>query len=308
MGDFVLAMEKMTANGYPNGLTPAPDHWTGVTCDLPKNVDRPVTCYKPEAAGSGDAMFIQSIWDKTLGWALQQDSVTGKLFFGPVDTESDPTPFQLWVWSESGAQLINVGTGTSMAVDGYSSFKIVSGVGYKQIRSTYQPNQGFDCWFGPTEGRVTLYGAHGGGNQQWKVTTYKHQGGAIAPCVGEAVVSGSSFQMINVMKKKVLHVNADGSVTMSKNSDQKWKWATNSCNPELLYLSSVPSGLILASDGKTVTDTLEENAWTYDEVEMTMESEIGGFLSDTKKHGIKVRGLRNNKEGKPWKWFRWNLV
>merc|ERR1711874_373562 len=164
------------------------------------------------------------------------------------------------------------------------------------------------CWFGPTEGRVTLYGAHGGGNQQWKVTTYKHQGGAIAPCVGEAVVSGSSFQMINLKRKKVLHVNADGSVTMSKKSDQKWKWATNSCNPELLYLSSVPSGLILASDGKTVTDTLEENAWTYDEVEMTMESEIGGFLSDTKKHGIAVRGLRNTKEGKPWKWFQWNLV
>ena len=54
--------------------------------------------------------------------------------------------------------------------------KIVTGVGYKQIRSTYQPNQGFDCWFGPTEGRVTLDDAHGHMNQRWNVTTYTKQG------------------------------------------------------------------------------------------------------------------------------------
>merc|ERR1719483_870915 len=33
--DFVTALEKMLTNGYPGGLTDAPDHWTDVSCPLP---------------------------------------------------------------------------------------------------------------------------------------------------------------------------------------------------------------------------------------------------------------------------------
>jgi len=70
----------------------------------------------------------------------------------------------------------------------------------------------------------------------------------------------------------------------------------------------VSSRLILAADGKTVTNTLEGNGWTYDEVVKTLRSESGGFLRDQKKKGQVVKSLRYTKEGKPWSWFQWNLV
>ena len=64
---------------------------------------------------------------------------------------------------------------------------------------------------------------------------------------------------------------------------------------------------ILAADGKTLTYELEGNAWTYDEVEKTLQNENGKFLTNTKKKVQKVRGLRRTKSGEPWLWYQWNL-
>merc|ERR1719266_1323480 len=191
--DFVIAMEKMTANGYPEGLTNAPDHWTGITCAAPLKINTAVSCFKSEAAGSGDPIFFQSQWENTPGWALQHDEDTGKLLVGPVEDPENPTPWQQWVWSESGSQLINLGTGVPMAVDGYSSFKIVEVGNYPniatQIRTTYNPTQAIDTYFAQIHPdlqppyRVSTYNAHGGKNQQWNVTT-------ITDCVSTAVPYG----------------------------------------------------------------------------------------------------------------------
>merc|ERR1719320_2194772 len=60
--DFFPALEKMSANGYPEGLTNAPDHWTGVSCPIPADNNKPFTCYKTEAAGTGDPFVIQASW------------------------------------------------------------------------------------------------------------------------------------------------------------------------------------------------------------------------------------------------------
>jgi hypothetical protein len=100
----------------------------------------------------------------------------------------------------------------------------------------------------------------------------------------------------------------DGSVSMSKKGDQMWQWATNACNEDLVYLSSVPTGDILAADGKTVTDSLEGNTWTYTAEEETLSSD-SGYISGTKRKGQKMNGkLRRNKRGDPWKFFQWNLA
>merc|ERR1712025_475800 len=306
--DFVIAMEKMTANGYPEGLTDAPDHWTGVTCIEPLKISTAVTCFKAEAAGSGYPMFIQSNSDDTPGWALQHDQDTGKLMVAPVENKANPTPWQRWVLSESGNQLINQGTGIPMAVDGYSSFKITKVEfcwgSYTQIRSTYNPTIALTTYFAPVNKwnnppyRVATWWIGNGKNQQWTITT---------DCVPAAVPYGNTFQVINVMKRKMLTENGQNGVSMTQSSGTTWQWAYNSCDKEQKYLISSSSGKILAADGKTLSDQLEGNSWSYDEVEKTLENESCRYLQDRKKKGQTVAGIRR-KDGKPWKWFQWTLV
>jgi len=313
--DFVIAMEKMTANGYPEGLTNAPDHWTGVTCVEPLDINTAVTCFKPEAAGSGEPMFFQSQSSKTPGWALQHDEDTGKLLVGPVEDAENPTLWQQWVWSESGAQLINLGTGIPMAVDGFSSFKPVTVGNWPdittQIRSTYNPILALDTYFAPINEhnkppyRIAVYWAHGAGaeNQQWNVTT-------ITDCVSTAVTYGSDFQFVSVAQKakaKVLAETSPNTVTVQKSSDATWKWASDSCYPEKRYLVSSSSGLYLAADGMTLTEELKGNTWIYDEVEKTLLGEHGGYLSNSKKKGQSIKSMQRTADDKPWAWFQWDV-
>jgi hypothetical protein len=104
--DFIIAMEKMLDNGYPEGLTLAPDHWADASCPLTPDRNTPFTCYKAEAAGSGEPIIIQTNW-KHAGLVIQQDPETGNPFMGPADMVAGPTPHHQWVGSESGTQLIN---------------------------------------------------------------------------------------------------------------------------------------------------------------------------------------------------------
>ena len=312
INDFFLALEKMSANGYPEGLTNAPDHWTDVTCPLPADRHAPFTCYKSEAAGSGDPIVIQTPWEHGKGWVIQQDPETGNSQMGPADLEAGPTPHQQWVWSESGTQLINLGTGTPLVLDGYSSWKIETfenwqGV-HTLIRSAYNPDKGLDAWLAKVDQtRVLAANAHTGNNQRWTIITNKGQWES-GPCVEEAVPEGEPFQIKNVKSNKMLQVDGDGSVKMSKNGDQMWQWAVNKCNEDLSYLFSVPSGKILAADGKSVTDELEGNTWSYNSAELTLSSETGP-LTDTKRKGQRVdKTIRRNKKGQPWKFFRWILA
>merc|ERR1719483_179254 len=308
--DFVTAMEKMSANGYPEGLTNAPDHWTDVSCPVPADKQAGFSCFKTEAAGSGEPIMIQSHWEHSDGYLIQQDPETGNPFMGPADMEAGPTPHQYWVWSESGTQLINLGSGTPLVLDGYSSWVIETFENWQgehtQIRSAYNPEKGLDAWLAIAgQQRVLCSNAHRGHNQRWTIITKSQVDSG--PCVEEAVASGESFQIKNVKNNQVLEVGGDGSVKMSKSSGQMWQWATNSCNEDLMYLSSVPSGALLAAGGKSVVDNLEGNTWTYDSAEKTLSSE-SGYLSGTKKKGQKTGGLRRNKKGDPWKFFKWILA
>jgi len=89
--DFFPALEKMSANGYPEGLTDAPDHWTDVTCPITAEKNKPFSCYKTEAAGSGDPFVIQASWGQARGYVIQQDPEAGDSLMGPADLVSGPT-------------------------------------------------------------------------------------------------------------------------------------------------------------------------------------------------------------------------
>merc|ERR1719483_543290 len=310
--DIVLAMKKMSANGYPEGLTRAPDHWTDVSCPLPADKNMPFTCYKVEAAGSGDPIVIQSNWEFADGLVIQQDPDTEEPFLGPADMAAGPTQHQQWVWSESGTQLINLGTGLPLALNGYSTWVIKSIEDWQGehtfIRSTYNPARGLSSWLAKSQQtKILLALVNTHESQRWNLITNNGQWKS-GPCVEEAVPFGSSFQMKNGKTRKVLTVSADGAVTMSKKGDQMWQWATNACNEDLVYLSSVATGAVLAADGKTLTETLEGNNWTYDAVDKTLQS-TDGYLSDAKRKGQKMNGkVRFNKKIEVWKIFRWNLA
>merc|ERR1712088_39132 len=147
-----------------------------------------------------------------------------------------------------------------MAVDGYSSFKIVTTGDWPnlktQILSTYNPTYAFDTYFAQETSkppyRVAVYWSNVGKSQQWNVTT-------ITDCVSTAVPYGNEFQVINVAPKAKATILAEASsqtVTVQKSSDAQWKWASDSCNPEKQYLVSSSSGLVLAADGQTLSEEL----------------------------------------------------
>jgi len=172
--DFFLALEKMSANGYPEGLTNAPDHWTDVTCPIPAEENTPFTCYKKEAAGSEDPFVIQASWAQAKGYVIQQDPATGESMMGPADLVSGPTLYQQWMWSESGTQLINLGSGIPLVLDGYSTWNIETFNTWQGeqtlIRSKYNPGKGLDSWlarFGQT--KVLCATAHQWLTQRWTI-------------------------------------------------------------------------------------------------------------------------------------------
>merc|ERR1712127_610504 len=106
MRDFVPAMEKMLANGYPGGLTPAADHTTGVECPFPVRGVWGIywACYQTEAAGGGPALVLRS------DWISDRFQAGGKVVQAGEQREEmwsfTGEDNQLWVWSESGEQLL----------------------------------------------------------------------------------------------------------------------------------------------------------------------------------------------------------
>ena len=198
-----------------------------------------------------------------------------------------------------------------MVLDGYSSWKVETfenwqGV-HTQIRSTYNPSRGLDAWLAKVDQtRVIVGTAHHGHNQRWNIITMDQL--MSEPCVEEAVPVGEPFKITNVKSKKTLQVDDDGSVKMSKKGGQYWQWAENKCDEEKVYLFSVTGGKILAANGKSVTEDLEGNRWSYNSGELTLSSE-SGHLTDTKRKGQRIdSAIRRNKKGQPWKFFRWNLA
>jgi len=102
--EFVPALEKMLSNGYTD-LTLGPDQFTGVKCPRfnPWDGSRYSNCYIDSETQTKDAFYLISRLD---GRVVQgkADSNTQMM----TKDESDLT--QLWVTSDYGQQLINVGT------------------------------------------------------------------------------------------------------------------------------------------------------------------------------------------------------
>ena len=99
---------------------------------------------------------------------------------GPADLVSGPTLYQQWVWSESGKQLINIGSGIPLVLDGFSTWDIETFQTWQGeqtlIRSAYNPGKGLDSWlarFGQT--RVLCATAHRWFNQRWNLIPVKGQ-------------------------------------------------------------------------------------------------------------------------------------
>merc|ERR1711962_1347562 len=129
MRDYVPAMEKMAANGYEN-LVDAPDFTTGVVCPFPSGIPGNTvwSCYRQEAAGSGPAYVIRA--DKYGVFWLGGEVYTQTVLQAGVDKEElwsfTGSDKQLWKWSESGNQLINVATGKPLAVGGFTEWRVTN--------------------------------------------------------------------------------------------------------------------------------------------------------------------------------------
>merc|ERR1712223_22168 len=167
MRDYVPAMEKMLANGYETGLVDAPDFTTGVVCPFPSGAAWQTvwSCYRNEAAGSGPAYVIRSdcIWDgfQTKGRVVQAGVDKEEMW---SFTGSDK---QLWKWSESGNQLINVATGKPFSVGGFTEWRVAR-PNDGDILETQYGGKALDAWLARDNGcggELIVGNTHGGAGQ-----------------------------------------------------------------------------------------------------------------------------------------------
>merc|ERR1719450_829633 len=168
MRDYVPAMEKMLANGYDTGLVDAPDFTTGVVCPFPEGKvwETVWSCYKNESPGSGPAYVIRSDcpWDgfETKGRVVQAGANKEEMWsFTGADN-------QLWKWSESGNQLINVATGKPFAVGGFTEWRVAKPKG-GDILETQFGNKALDAWVAKDNGcgGALIVGKKHGDGGQW---------------------------------------------------------------------------------------------------------------------------------------------
>ena len=127
-------MEKMLANGYTD-LVDAPDHNKGVVCPFPEDKWGSWSCYRQEAAGSGPELVLIShcSWCKAEG-SVVQEAEDGEAEFWSFTGK----PEQVWVWSESGEQLINRGSGEALGVGGFREWRVnQTAQGQDQLVTTY---------------------------------------------------------------------------------------------------------------------------------------------------------------------------
>merc|ERR1712156_350936 len=173
MRDYVPAMEKMLANGYETGLVDAPDFTTGVVCPFPSGAAWQTvwSCYRNEAAGSGPAYVIRSdcIWDgfQTKGRVVQAGVDKEEMW---SFTGSDK---QLWKWSESGNQLINVATGKPFSVGGFTEWRVAR-PNDGDILETQYGGKALDAWVARDNGcggELIVGNTHGGAGQWFSLVS-----------------------------------------------------------------------------------------------------------------------------------------
>ena len=111
INDFIPTMEKMMRNGYPAGLTDAPNHHQNVKCDLPAKGYYPF-CYEVSPASDMEPFMVGSRYSELAGKVYQYNPVSQLFDFGDMTGESN----QLWRISESGDQAINALTNEPLIV------------------------------------------------------------------------------------------------------------------------------------------------------------------------------------------------
>ena len=112
-------MEKMLANGYTE-LVDSPDHNTGVVCPFPEDTYGSWSCYREEAVGSGPDLVLISHWTSRTEGSVVQQVEGGEVKLWSFTGEPD----QVWVWSESGEQLINRASGRPLGVGGFMEWRV----------------------------------------------------------------------------------------------------------------------------------------------------------------------------------------
>merc|ERR1712158_105263 len=126
------------------------------------------SCYKSEVAGSGPAYVIRSdFW----GYFWTSEGHTGTVVQAGVDKEEmwsfTGSDKQLWKWSESGNQLINVATGKPFSVGGFTEWRVAR-PNDGDILETQYGGKALDAWVARDNGcggELIVGNTHGGAGQ-----------------------------------------------------------------------------------------------------------------------------------------------
>ena len=112
INDFIPTMEKMILNGYPDGLTEAPDHHEHVACDIPTKSTNSI-CYERSEPFDMEPFMIGNRYEKLEDKVYQINLDTGIYDFGNITGQAN----QLWRVSVTGNQLINLHDNMPLMVD-----------------------------------------------------------------------------------------------------------------------------------------------------------------------------------------------
>merc|ERR1712083_1254627 len=342
MRDYVPAMEKMLANGYETGLVDVPDFTTGVVCPFPAG-DRwqiVMSCYKSEVAGSGPAYVIRSdFW----GYFWTSEGHTGTVVQAGAEKEEmwsfTGSDKQLWKWSESGNQLINLATGKPLAVGGFTEWRVTNSSQwpYSPMLETQHGNKALDAWAAKDNGcgGVLIVGnSHVGGGQWFSLhqvdefvadpskdcppttpaptTTAASATTApiTAPTTVECTEDGDNvladeFLIESVFDSSVIADDGSGTLVLQKRDTS----SLSASSLQTWQVAPLCNGKVKVFNVGT-GNTMSFGPWFYDSETKLLKSDTGRWAMNKKRKGLrleaKVKYLKNTTT--PWKRFQWNIV
>jgi len=173
--DFVVAFEKMQANGYElSELVDGPDRWDGVTCpaqDHLPTAQKYWSCFREgDTEDAGPTVYIQSRLDDRV---MQVNEGHGQL---EMWTKIEGAESQQWRWMPSGDQLRNVGSKSLLTIKGVGNWAIepaTKGDPDDKIITGVDANGNavaIDRGWSQEDGKsVNVWRVHSGKNQRWHI-------------------------------------------------------------------------------------------------------------------------------------------
>lgn len=173
--DFVVAFEKMQANGYElSELVDGPDRWDGVTCPAQDHLppaQKYWSCFREgDTEDAGPTVYIQSRLDDRV---MQVNEGHGQL---EMWTKIEGAESQQWRWMPSGDQLRNVGSKSLLTIKGVGNWAIepaTKGDPDDKIITGVDANGNavaIDRGWSQEDGKsVNVWRVHSGKNQRWHI-------------------------------------------------------------------------------------------------------------------------------------------